>query len=117
MTNDTQGGYHYAFEDVKGVTPESGAASADEWVESLDRAKDIAMSREILLGGSEKDFSDLSSPVPSPSNSMAGRSTGRVNSGDRQPRNHLTKKDGDEGSSRKNIFSKRQSRNGLGSAF
>lgn len=115
-------GYHYTFEGVKGATaPDSETTTADEWIGALNRAKDMSVSREILLGGASEEFSVLAnSPVGSPSNSMAGRSSSRANSaGDRLSRNHLSKSQGgqEEASSRKNRFSKRQSRNGLGSDF
>ncbi|TQS33496.1 hypothetical protein Golomagni_06156, partial [Golovinomyces magnicellulatus] len=57
----TQSGYHYNFEELKGTPVETGAVSAEEWVQTLDRAKDLAVSQDMLSQGSDNDFTDMAS--------------------------------------------------------
>ncbi|KZF25249.1 Pkinase-domain-containing protein [Xylona heveae TC161] len=114
----------FTFEDVKPTTsdPNSTATSAREWLDTLERAKEIATSRSMANSYSGEDaFKDLlPSGVPSPASTMgedpklgydgAPASTGR-----------LTKSQGGSGDSEstkgRKRFSKRQSKSGLAAVF
>lgn len=70
----------------------------------------------------DNGFADMSSAVSSPASTLGGRGNFPDSYGmsDRQGRNHLSKSQGsleDTAPTKRNRFSKRQSRNGLGSAF
>ncbi|KAF5002279.1 hypothetical protein FGRMN_496 [Fusarium graminum] len=117
------GGHHYTFEEAKSSsTPSEGGSAAADWIECLERARDMALSQNMATSYSgDVGFADLSSQVSSPSSAMGG--SGNYSDGfgisDRQGRNHLSKNPGtsDDPAPKRNRFSKRQSRNGLGSAF
>lgn len=71
--------------------------------------------------GGDNGFAEMSSQVPSPASTIGG-GRGNYSEGygmDRQGRNHLSKNQGgsEDPAPKRNRFSKRQSRNGLGSAF
>ncbi|KAL7785130.1 serine/threonine protein kinase, AGC family [Trichoderma ceciliae] len=114
------GGQHFTFEETKASSGSgSDHASAEEWVESLERARDMAMSQTVT---SDAAFGEISSTVSTPSSTLGGR--GNVSDGfsanDRSVRGHLSKGQAnieDPTPSKRNRFSKRQSRNGLGPAF
>ncbi|KIL89769.1 hypothetical protein FAVG1_06504 [Fusarium avenaceum] len=116
------GGHHYTFEEAKSssIPPEGGSAAAD-WIECLERARDIALSQSMTTYDGDGGFADLSSQVSSPGSAIGG--PGNYSEGfgisDRQGRNHLSKNQGnsEDPAPKRNRFSKRQSRNGLGSAF
>jgi hypothetical protein len=113
-----QGGNHYTFEDPKGSTSsDSSRPSAPEWVECLERAKELAVSQS----SSEGSFNDMPSTMPSPASTMGGRAVYAEGFGvsDRAGRNHLSKSQAslEDPAPKRNRFSKRQSRSGLGSAF
>lgn len=118
-----QGGQHYTFEEVKSSSPplEGGSSSAAEWIECLERARDLAMSQSMPSGyGGDNGFADMSSTVSSPASTLGGRANYPDGFGvsDRQGRNHLSKNQAAEDPApKRNRFSKRQSRSGLGSAF
>jgi 3-phosphoinositide dependent protein kinase-1 len=112
------GGNHYTFEDPKGSTSsDSSRPSAPEWVECLERAKELAVSQS----SSEGSFNDMPSTMPSPASTMGGRAVYAEGFGvsDRAGRNHLSKSQAslEDPAPKRNRFSKRQSRSGLGSAF
>lgn len=69
----------------------------------------------------DNGFGDMNSSVSSPSSTLGGRGAypDGFNVSDRSGRNHLSKSQGslDDPAPKRNRFSKRQSRNGLGSAF
>ncbi|KAH6971872.1 kinase-like domain-containing protein [Ilyonectria sp. MPI-CAGE-AT-0026] len=117
------GGQHYTFEEVKSSSPplEGGSSSAAEWIECLERARDLAMSQSMPSGyGGDNGFADMSSTVSSPASTLGGRANYPDGFGvsDRQGRNHLSKNQAAEDPApKRNRFSKRQSRSGLGSAF
>jgi len=71
--------------------------------------------------GSENGFGDMSSSMSSPSSTLGGRATfpEGFSVSDRSGRNQLTKSQAslDETNVKRNRFSKRQSKNGLGAAF
>ncbi|CCC13624.1 hypothetical protein SMACR_07806 [Sordaria macrospora] len=162
------GGVHYTFEEPKssekssskdksndksssaaegeGGGGNSSKYTVDEWIESLERAKDLALSQNLV--GSNDNFGDMSMSSNSPASSMVNIGSGNGhhhNSGrghghhgnyggiglgeggggysisDRSGRNQLTKSQAslDDSSSvtKRNRFSRRQSKNGLGAAF
>ncbi|KAL7788573.1 serine/threonine protein kinase, AGC family [Trichoderma afarasin] len=115
------GGQHFTFEETKTASSSGGDhAFAEEWVESLERARDMALSQQTLAA--DAGFGEMSSTVSTPSSTLVGR--GNTSDGfagsDRSGRNHLSKGQAsieDPAPSKRNRFSKRQSRNGLGPAF
>ncbi|KAK4167300.1 putative Serine/threonine-protein kinase [Cladorrhinum sp. PSN259] len=112
-------GIHYQFEEPKSAQNEGSKFSVDDWIESLERAKDMAMSQN--LSGGENGFGDMSSSMSSPASTMGGRATfpEGYSISDRSGRNQLTKSQGslEDTNVKRNRFSKRQSKNGLGAAF
>ncbi|KAH7320309.1 kinase-like domain-containing protein [Stachybotrys elegans] len=108
------GGYHYTFEDTKGSTSsESGRPSAEEWIECLETAKEFARSQN-----NDNGFSEMTSNMSSPASTIGGPANypETHSSGDWTGRNHLSKSQAslDDPAPKRNRFSKRQSRNGLG---
>ncbi|KAL3421044.1 hypothetical protein PVAG01_07489 [Phlyctema vagabunda] len=120
-------GTHYTFEDTKTstTTGDPSKTSAQEWIESIERAKDIAYSQSMVGSYSSETGFDIPSSVSSPSSTIHGNSIypEGFNVSDRAGRNHLTKSQaslgGDEldGKNKRNRFSKRQSKNGLSTPF
>ncbi|TQV91351.1 hypothetical protein V2A60_009001 [Cordyceps javanica] len=116
------GGNRYTFEENKGTAPaETGVSYAEEWINSLERARDLAISQNLAAQGAENGFSEMPSNVPSPSSTIGGRGNGpdAYSINERPSRGHLTKGQAgtDEPTPKRNRFSKRQSRNGLGAVF
>ncbi|KAM0513164.1 hypothetical protein ACHAPE_008203 [Trichoderma viride] len=114
------GGQHFTFEETKSSSNSAGdLAFAEEWIESLERARDMAMSQTLTADNS---FGEISSTVSTPSSTLVGRGNGSdgFSTSDRSARGHLTKGQAsieDPTPAKRNRFSKRQSRNGLGPAF
>lgn len=114
---------HYTFEDTKLASQGSESrSSAEEWLDALQRAKDLAISQNPAGSyGSDTAFGEMSSSFSSPSSTLDRRvqHPEGFSISDRSGRNHLSKNQAsmDESSSKKNRFSKRQSKNGLGPAF
>lgn len=79
------------------------------------------MSQKLASQGAESGFSEMSSSVPSPSSTIGGRGNGpdSYSISERPSRGHLSKgqSGNEESTPKRNRFSKRQSRNGLGAAF
>ncbi|CAL3962397.1 unnamed protein product [Diplocarpon coronariae] len=124
---DTRG-THYTFEDSKSsaATGSPTKSSAQEWIESIERAKDIALSQSMAGSYNSETGFDMGSSVSSPSSTIHGGSIypEGFSISDRAGRNHLTKSQaslGEEQSEKatKKIhrFSKRQSKNGLSTPF
>lgn len=113
-----QNGYHYSFEELKGASAQIGALSADEWVATLEKAKDLAISLDMASQSNDDDFTDLASSAPSPSSIGANHSNGQ-DSSSYDMRNQLSKSQQglDDPALKRHRFSKRQSRNGFGAAF
>ena len=114
---------HYTFEEPKSSQNSDMKFSVDDWIESLERAKDLAISQN-LVGSYNNDngFGDMSSSMSSPSSTMGGRAnfSEGYSINDRSGRNHLNKSQASldqEVNVKRNRFSKRQSKNGLGAAF
>jgi 3-phosphoinositide dependent protein kinase-1 len=121
-----QGGLHYTFEDAKNSSStDLGRASAEEWTECLDRAKEYALSQDSDVAyEADAGYRDMSSAMSSPSSTLAGRGNNNYESyapSERPGRSHLSKSQGSledpSPAPKRNRFSKRQSRNGLDSAF
>ncbi|PNP40324.1 hypothetical protein TGAMA5MH_07651 [Trichoderma gamsii] len=114
------GGQHFTFEETKSSSNSAGdLAFAEEWIESLERARDMAISQTLTADNS---FGEISSTVSTPSSTLVGRGNGSdgFSTSDRSARGHLTKGQAsieDATPAKRNRFSKRQSRNGLGPAF
>lgn len=128
-TNSSQRGTHYTFEDSKTsvTTGDPSKTSAEEWIESIERAKDIALSQAMVGSYNSETGFDMSSSVSSPSSTLHGNSIypEGFNVTDRAGRNHLTKSQASLGgeevsekAAKKNHrFSKRASKNGLSTPF
>ncbi|KAG6018315.1 hypothetical protein E4U43_004457 [Claviceps pusilla] len=115
-------GYHYTFEDTKSSSAGSDCKpSADEWIECLEKAKDMALSRLSNTNNGDSAFTEIVSAVSSPSSTLGGRAQFPDAQGghERSGRNHLSKSqpNHDDLTAKRNRFSKRQSRNGPGPAF
>ncbi|ORY63971.1 kinase-like domain-containing protein [Pseudomassariella vexata] len=117
-------GVHYTFEEPKAANSfDSSRPTADDWLECLEQAKDMAISQN-LAGSYSNDngFGDMSSSMSSPASTFGGNGGYSEGFGinDRSHRNHLSKSQlslEDTSSTKRNRFSKRQSKQGLGSAF
>lgn len=112
------------FEETKSASPpsEGGSPAASDWIECLDRARDMALSQSMGASyAGDNGFADMPSAVSSPASTLGGRGNFPDSYGvsDRQGRNHLSKSQAslEDPAPKRNRFSKRQSRNGLGSAF
>ena len=115
---------HYTFEEPKSSQNSDAKFSVDDWIESLERAKDLAISQNLVGAyGSDNGFGDMSSSMSSPASTMGGRAAAAFPEGysisDRSGRNQLSKSQAslEEVNVKRNRFSKRQSKNGLGAAF
>ncbi|KAF1989535.1 Pkinase-domain-containing protein [Aulographum hederae CBS 113979] len=108
---------HYLFEDPKVTTsdPDGSVYSTQEWLDSIERAKDFALSETLASSYSnDSQFNDLSSAISSPTSTLGGDIDG-VNI----PTARLRKHDqGDTESIKgRKRFSKRHSKNGLAAVF
>lgn len=120
----TQNGTHWTFEEPKLSQNNEGAKfSVDDWIDSLERAKDLAISQNLIgsYGGGD-GFGDMSSSMSSPASTMGGRAnfSEGYSISDRSGRNQFNKSQASldqETTVKRNRFSKRQSKNGLGAAF
>ena len=117
-----KGGHHYTFEETKGSPkPDGTSSSVDEWIDCLERAKDLALSQSNEIFDGDNDFAEMQSEMSSPTSTLAGRKKHSESgvASDRFGRNHLSKSQAslEDSGVKRNRFSKRQSRNGLGSAF
>ncbi|KAI1435606.1 kinase-like domain-containing protein [Xylaria sp. CBS 124048] len=112
-------GYHWTFEEVK--TPnsrESTGPTPDDWIETVQQAKEIAVSMN-MSGPSAADtgFGEMTSSMSSPASTFGPESYSISN---RSHRNPLTRSQAsleDTTAPKRNRFSKRQSKQGLGPAF
>jgi 3-phosphoinositide dependent protein kinase-1 len=115
-----QNGTHYQFEQPKSSQLDAG--TVDEWIEALERAKDLAMSQDLSGYNSDNGFGEMSSSMsPSPASTLSRQvpyPEGGFSIADRSGRNQLSKSQAslEESQAKRNRFSKRQSKNGLGTA-
>ncbi|KAI0137431.1 putative 3-phosphoinositide dependent protein kinase-1 [Xylariales sp. AK1849] len=88
-------GVHYTFEEPKAANSlDSSRPTAEDWLQSLEQAKDMAMSQNITGSYSnENGFGDMSSSMSSPASTFGGNSgyTEGFGISDRSHRNHLSK--------------------------
>jgi 3-phosphoinositide dependent protein kinase-1 len=99
----------YVFEDPKSTTsdPDGSKYSTQEWLDSIEQAKDYAISQSLANSYSgDSNFNDLNSALPSPTTTLDGV--------DIPTARHLRKDHGDTDSIKgRKRFSKRHSKNGL----
>ena len=114
---------HFVFEDPKPPSsdPSATASSTQEWLETLDRAKDIAVAQSVNNSYSESDaFNVSSSALSSHANTLDRSSEFGQDGPSSGHRATLTKHhsgaDAESIKGRKR-FSKRQSKSGLAAVF
>jgi 3-phosphoinositide dependent protein kinase-1 len=121
-----QRGMHYTFEDLKPGRDagDQGRTTPDEWMESIERAKELAMSQNMLGSYNSETGFDLSSSVSSPTSTLGGGIANVYPEGfsvaDRNGRKNLSKSQASlsqEDTTKRHRFSKRQSKNGLAAVF
>lgn len=120
-----QRGIHYTFEDIRSSkdTGDSGRTTPEEWIESIERAKEFAMSQNMLGSYSSDTGFDMSSSVSSPASTLGGGIASIYPEGfsvaDRGGRKNISKSQASlqEDSTKRHRFSKRQSKNGLAAVF
>ncbi|KIN01469.1 hypothetical protein OIDMADRAFT_123551 [Oidiodendron maius Zn] len=122
-------GTHYTFEDLKSsaTADDPSKTTAEEWIESVDRAKDLALSQSMVGSYTGDAGFDLQASVSTPSSTLHGNSAYPEGSSgtDRAGRHHLTKSKASLGeeqpegrsTNKRNRFSKRASKNGLSTPF
>ncbi|QSZ35900.1 hypothetical protein DSL72_007022 [Monilinia vaccinii-corymbosi] len=125
---DTRG-THYTFEDTKtsATSNDPSKTSAQEWIEAIEKAKDMALSQSMLGSYNSDTPFDMPSTATSPTSTIHGTSIYQDNYGpsDRSGRHHLTKSQASLGGEdalgdtkrKTHRFSKRQSKNGLSTPF
>ncbi|KAI5271341.1 Pkinase-domain-containing protein [Aureobasidium subglaciale] len=112
---------HFSFEDPRATTsdPDGSKYSTKEWMDAIDRARDVALSQSMADSYSgESQYGDLASTMSSPTSASGGDGGGEQQSL-HSVRNTLRKDPGDNESvkSRKPRFSKRHSKSGLAAVF
>ncbi|KAI9811752.1 MAG: 3-phosphoinositide dependent protein kinase-1 [Pycnora praestabilis] len=111
---------HYTFEDPKPSSsdPEVTVATMQEWLDAIERSKEIAVSQSMANSYSSHDvFRDLPSSLSSPASTLGGDNALGL---DNLPNtsNKLTKSNAESESNKgRKRFSKRQSRSGLAAVF
>ena len=103
--------------------------TVDDWIEALEQARDFALSQNMSGYGSENGFGEMSSlSMSSPASTLGGKGMfpdsygDGFSASDRSGRNQLTKsqaslpEDPWRPDRKRNRFSMRQSKNGLGGA-
>jgi 3-phosphoinositide dependent protein kinase-1 len=122
----SQRGIHYTFEDLKSSKDASDQSKTtpDEWLESLERARELAMSQNMLGSYNSETGFEMSSSVSSPSSTLGGGVANiypeGFNVADRNGRKNISKSQASlqqEDSTKRHRFSKRQSKNGLAAVF
>lgn len=120
---------HYTFEDIKTSSGpgDPSKTTAEEWIEALERAKDIALSQNISGSYNSETGFDIPSGGTSPSSTIRGHSVypEGFNVTDPSGRNYLSKSQASLGGEefdkpppkKTHRFSKRQSKNGLSTPF
>jgi 3-phosphoinositide dependent protein kinase-1 len=120
---------HYTFEDIKSsnLPSDPSKTSAEEWIEAIERAKDLALSQNMSGSYSSETGYNMSSSVSSPSSTLHGNSVYPEGFGvtDRAGRSYLSRSQASLGGEeydkpvpkKSHRFSKRQSKNGLSTPF
>ncbi|RDA86618.1 hypothetical protein CP532_1052 [Ophiocordyceps camponoti-leonardi (nom. inval.)] len=116
-------GHQYTFEELKtSSTSDTCRGSADEWIACLDKSKGLALAYKSVAQGDDHMLDEVPPILSSPPNTLAfGDANGHS---ERSPRNHLSKSQtvatdvgNNNNNNKRNRFSKRQSRTGLGPVF
>ncbi|KAI0403033.1 kinase-like domain-containing protein [Xylaria palmicola] len=112
-------GYHWTFEDVKAPSSlDPSGPMPQDWVETLQQAKDFSISMNMAGSyANENGLGDMTSSMSSPASTFGPDG---YTVGDRSHRNPLSRSQAsleDTTTTKRNRFSKRQSKQGLGSAF
>jgi 3-phosphoinositide dependent protein kinase-1 len=113
---------HFAFEDPKASSSDGSAtsAAAEEWLEALERAREIAISHSVANSYSGDEFRDIQSAMSSSANTLDMSAELRTEAASGPSRNTLQKNASSntaeelKGFKR---FSKRQSKSGLAAVF
>jgi 3-phosphoinositide dependent protein kinase-1 len=110
---------HLLFEDPKALPsdPDGSMYSAQEWVETIERAKDFVISQSLTNSYSgDSTLNDLSSALSSPTSTLGGDT---ALDGVNIPSARLRKGEHGDNESIKGRkrFSKRHSKNGLAAVF
>ncbi|KAI9737377.1 MAG: pkb-activating kinase-like protein [Cirrosporium novae-zelandiae] len=104
---------HFVFEDSKSsANPEGNAVGVQEWMEALDRAKEVALQNNRSY--SNDDFSNLSSTPSSHANTLNQDLDNQDGRGAHQKNHSGADSESIKGRKR---FSKRQSKSGLAAVF
>jgi 3-phosphoinositide dependent protein kinase-1 len=120
-----QRGINYTFEELRAGKDggDVGRTSPDEWIESIESAKDFALSQNMLSSyGNDTGF-DMSSSVSSPTSTLHGGIANIYPEGfsvaDRAGRKNMSRSQASlqEDTTKRHRFSKRQSKNGLAAVF
>lgn len=82
----------------------------EDWIESLEHAKDLALSQNLLSSYRGEEFGEISSSMSSPASTLGGRMTYPGKSQGNGDDTIISER-------KRNRFSKRQSKNGLGAQF
>lgn len=118
---------YYTFEDVKNsvANSDSSKSSAPEWIESINNAKEMALSQCAASSCNSDTGLELTTTLSSPAGTLIASSIYSENicNNDRTSRGHSTKiqinlrGDDAEHQGKKSRFSNRQSKNGLSIPF
>ncbi|KAF2840184.1 kinase-like protein [Patellaria atrata CBS 101060] len=110
---------HLVFEDPKTTIsdPDGSKYSTQEWLDSIERAKELAISQSMTNSYSgDTNFNDLSSTLSSPASTLGGDAA--LDAVNIPTTRHLRKEQGDNESIKgRKRFSKRHSKNGLSAVF
>jgi 3-phosphoinositide dependent protein kinase-1 len=111
---------HFVFEDPRSTTSNvaASAMSTQEWLDTLDRAKEMALSQQGSVYSSDEPFRDLSSGLSSHANTL-DHSSECHGEGSSAGRSTLVKHSTTDSESvkGKKRFSRRHSKNGLSAVF
>ncbi|KAL6715274.1 serine/threonine protein kinase [Lecanora helva] len=114
---------HFIFEDPKSPSSDGSAtsASAQEWLDIIESARELALSQSISNSYSGEDaFKELQTGVPSTSRALDLDSPGPLENGPSASNRHTLQKQpgsGDDSFMGRKRFSKRQSKSGLAAVF
>ena len=113
---------HISFEDPKASSSDGSAtsAAAEEWLEALERAREIAISQSLTNSYSGDEFQDMQSRMTSAATTLDMSSEIRAEAASSNARNILQKNP--SASTTEELkgfkrFSKRQSKSGLAAVF
>lgn len=114
---------HYSFEDPKSATSDGSAtsASAQEWIDTIEKARDIALSTNTsnsYLG--DDALKDLANGGPPSTRAMDLDSPGSLENGPSSSGRHTLQKhpsSNEDSFIGRKRFSKRQSKSGLSAVF